>query len=310
MGVVLWEVLANKHLFLGPSEVATMHRVLNEPVPDLYTLAPGIPKRLAELVARSLDRDPARRFATALEMAEAIEAATRGIMPLPQPREVAAVVDTLVGQRIADRKEAITRWLAGSQGQAGSTGTWASLPPALAAQMLTPASGRLPLPAHPPGTPPPRPLPPPAPVRSLSTGSSLSPLLAASSTTHPPPPLSALAPEAPAPVAPAAPRRGLLLLAPGLLLVGLGLGWALTRGAASAPDAPAAPPSAATSAEPPAPSASAPPQPDPPPPESAVPPPSASAPAPAATPAPKPKPTRTTSSPPPVSTGLDNNPYR
>jgi serine/threonine protein kinase len=112
MGVVLWEVLANQHLFLGPSEVATMHRVLNEPVPDLYTLAPGIPKRLAELVARALDRDPARRFATALEMAEAIEEATRGIMPLPQPREVAAVVDTLVGQRIADRKEAITRWLA------------------------------------------------------------------------------------------------------------------------------------------------------------------------------------------------------
>jgi serine/threonine-protein kinase len=310
MGVVLWEVLANKHLFLGPSEVATMHRVLNEPVPDLYTLAPGIPKRLAELVARSLDRDPARRFATALEMAEAIEAATRGIMPLPQPREVAAVVDTLVGQRIADRKEAITRWLAGSQGQAGSTGTWASLPPALAAQMLTPASGRLPLPAHPPGTPPPRPLPPPAPVRSLSTGSSLSPMLAASSTTNPPPPQSALTPEASAPIAPASPRRGLLLLAPGLLLVGLGLGWALTRAApASPPDAPAASPSA--SAEPPAPAASsAAPQPDPAPVESAAPPPSASAPAPAATPAPKPRPARTTSAPAPVSTGLDNNPYR
>jgi hypothetical protein len=287
-----------------------MHRVLNEPVPDLYTLAPGIPKRLAELVARSLDRDPARRFATALEMAEAIEAATRGIMPLPQPREVAAVVDTLVGQRIADRKEAITRWLAGSQGQAGSTGTWASLPPALAAQMLTPASGRLPLPAHPPGTPPPRPLPPPAPVRSLSTGSSLSPMLAASSTTNPPPPQSALTPEASAPIAPASPRRGLLLLAPGLLLVGLGLGWALTRAApASPPDAPAASPSA--SAEPPAPAASsAAPQPDPAPVESAAPPPSASAPAPAATPAPKPRPARTTSAPAPVSTGLDNNPYR
>ncbi|MCS6900503.1 MAG: serine/threonine protein kinase [Polyangiaceae bacterium] len=311
MGVVLWEVLANRHLFLGPSEVATMHRVLHEPVPDLLTLAPNIPKGLAELVARALDRDPSRRFATALEMAEAIEAATRGVMPLPQPREVAAVVDSLVGQRIADRKEAITRWLAGSQGQVGSTGTWTSLPPAVAAQILTPTSSRLPLPAQPPGPPPPRPLPPPVPVRSLSTGSSLSPLLTAPASALPPPALPSTDLSAPAS---AQPHRRLFLLVPGLLLVGLGLGWALTHtnpaAPASAPAAVSPPPPSATMA----PEASAsPPAPSPQPTTSEIPAPPV---APSSTPfGTMPAKSKGKNKPPPpvalpTSTGLDSSPYR
>jgi serine/threonine-protein kinase len=313
MGIVLWEVLANKHLFLGPSEVATMHRVLNEPVPDLYTTVQGLPKRLADLVAKSLERDPTKRFATALEMAEAIEAATRGVMPLPQAREVAAVVDTLVGQRLADRKEAINRWLAGSHPTA--TGAWSALPPSVASQMLTPSSRRMPLPASPPGPPSSRPLPPPAPVNSLSTGSSLSPFLAASSSTTPPPPLS---PEALAPPAP--PRnRALFVVAPAVVLLGLGLGWVALRGGSSTPETspagsrsatplPAASP-AASAAPPAAPAAS--PVADPSattsPPEPSV---SAAPPPPTATARPRPVKTATTAAPTPTSTGLDNSPYR
>lgn len=215
MGIVLWEVLANKHLFLGPTEVATMHRVLTEPVPDLYTLVPGIPKRLSDLVAKSLERDPSHRFSTALEMAEAIEAATHGVMPLPPAREIAAAVDLLIGQRLADRKDAISHWLANSTSQAGATGTWGALPAAFANQLLPP-------------TPP---VPPP--VSPLSTGSSLSPLLTGS-TPPPPPDLSTQVEE---------PfwRRPIALLIPAVLTLGIGFGWALSRTSSEAPSA-ASPP--------------------------------------------------------------------
>jgi serine/threonine-protein kinase len=292
MGVVLWEVLANRSLFLGPSEVATMHRVLNEPVPDLYQLAPGIPRRLAELVARALDRDPSRRFATALEMAEAIEAATRGVMPLPQAREVASVVETLVGDRLAGRKEAIGRWLANSHSQASATGTWTALPPSAANQLLTPSSARFALPAQPPG-------PPLAPVSSLSTGSSLSPLLATS------PQGDGVEPRATKP-----PNRALFLI-PAALVLTSALIWLLARPGAVPAQATSPPvaliPSAPTVVPPPAPSASTP--------EPAA---SASAsvePPAAATPTARPtgKPSRPSrpappSTPPP--TGLEISPYR
>jgi serine/threonine-protein kinase len=62
--IVLWEMLRGARLFSGEPDFSA-------PVPAL----PDVPPAVAQVVVRGLERDPERRFATAREMATALEAA-------------------------------------------------------------------------------------------------------------------------------------------------------------------------------------------------------------------------------------------
>ncbi len=68
-GIVLWEALAGERLFDAPSEAEVLSKVLLCRVPALE----GPAERFQAVVDRALERDPEARFATALEMAEAVE---------------------------------------------------------------------------------------------------------------------------------------------------------------------------------------------------------------------------------------------
>ncbi|KYF69476.1 serine/threonine-protein kinase [Sorangium cellulosum] len=72
IGIVLWELLAMRRLFDG-DHVAVMHQLLTRDIPRLSTVVPDIDPALDEIVAKALQRDPARRFATAQEMGDALE---------------------------------------------------------------------------------------------------------------------------------------------------------------------------------------------------------------------------------------------
>jgi serine/threonine-protein kinase len=95
VGVMLWECLASKKLFVADDALAVMHAVLQEPVQPIGELA-EVSVDLATVVHRALDRDPAVRFATAAAMAEALEAA---VPPAPQ-RELAAWVREMAGEAL------------------------------------------------------------------------------------------------------------------------------------------------------------------------------------------------------------------
>ncbi|WP_437715292.1 serine/threonine-protein kinase [Sorangium sp. So ce448] len=77
IGIVLWELLAMRRLFDG-DHVAVMHQLLTRDIPRLSTVVPDIDPALDEIVARALQRDPDRRFATAQEMGDALESYLRG----------------------------------------------------------------------------------------------------------------------------------------------------------------------------------------------------------------------------------------
>ncbi|WP_437610428.1 serine/threonine-protein kinase [Sorangium sp. So ce834] len=77
IGIVLWELLAMRRLFDG-DHVAVMHQLLTRDIPRLSTVVPDIDPALDEIVERALQRDPARRFATAQEMGDALESYLRG----------------------------------------------------------------------------------------------------------------------------------------------------------------------------------------------------------------------------------------
>lgn len=83
VGAVLYEMLTSKK----PFQADTLHRVLfkivTEPPADLLEAAPGLPVGLDHLVKKALEKDPANRYRTASEMANAI-AAVRAKMGAPR----------------------------------------------------------------------------------------------------------------------------------------------------------------------------------------------------------------------------------
>lgn len=72
--VVLWEMFTGRRLFVGESPSETMTHVLEQPIGRPSDIVPSLPKQLDDIVMRGLERDPNKRFATAEEMALALEA--------------------------------------------------------------------------------------------------------------------------------------------------------------------------------------------------------------------------------------------
>ena len=68
-GAVLYELLTGTSPFAGGSLQAVMYRVLSETPPSPGTSAPGLPPKLNEIVTRALAKEPAQRYASALDMA-------------------------------------------------------------------------------------------------------------------------------------------------------------------------------------------------------------------------------------------------
>jgi serine/threonine-protein kinase len=86
LACVLFECLTGRQPFSGEM-VAVMWAQLNAVPPAPSTLRPGLPPAVDEVVARGLAKDPAHRFGSAGELAEAILAATTdlGAVSVPVP---------------------------------------------------------------------------------------------------------------------------------------------------------------------------------------------------------------------------------
>jgi hypothetical protein len=72
VGVLLYEALSGRAPFEGPSPVAVAKAVQSELPPPLAELRPELPGHLVAAVARAMDKDPDRRFASATEMAHGL----------------------------------------------------------------------------------------------------------------------------------------------------------------------------------------------------------------------------------------------
>jgi eukaryotic-like serine/threonine-protein kinase len=101
--IVLWEALTGQRLFQGVDDGEVYAKVLLGHVepPSLY--ASGLSAALDAIVLRGLARDRNDRYATAREMALALEAA----VPLAPPSQVGRWVEGLVGEALAERTEQI-----------------------------------------------------------------------------------------------------------------------------------------------------------------------------------------------------------
>jgi eukaryotic-like serine/threonine-protein kinase len=68
VGIILWEMLTGKRLFLGDTDFQTVRLVRDAVIPSLPQINRAVPSELDEIVKRALARDPDSRYQTASEL--------------------------------------------------------------------------------------------------------------------------------------------------------------------------------------------------------------------------------------------------
>src|SRR3954467_2388809 len=105
MGVVLWETLTCKRLFLGDSPGEVSQKIVHAPIPAPSTIGTSVLPAFDAVVARALARPLEQRYATALELASALEA----VAAPASPRQVGQWVARVAGDRLLKRAQVVAR---------------------------------------------------------------------------------------------------------------------------------------------------------------------------------------------------------
>jgi serine/threonine protein kinase len=134
MGVVLWEMLAGKRLFQADNDAQLVTPVLAGAKEPPSRHDPSLPEALDAIVMMALSVQPADRFASAEEMAEALQALVPPAFPTDVGRWVEAAARDALVRRAAELSEI-------ESSPAASVPTIPSARPSSLAQKDTVASG-------------------------------------------------------------------------------------------------------------------------------------------------------------------------
>jgi eukaryotic-like serine/threonine-protein kinase len=107
-GVVLWELLTGRPLFLRDNEGATLYAIMNEPIHPPSRFRARIPGDLEDIVMRALSRTPADRYDSAEEMGMALEACL-ATLDKYDARVASRMLEDLFGADRAEAKRAIAQ---------------------------------------------------------------------------------------------------------------------------------------------------------------------------------------------------------
>lgn len=113
LGAMLYEMFTGRPPYDGLNEVATLHKLTSgqrpAPVPS------AVPEIVRDVIGRALGYEPSARFATALELSLALEAAMVEIGAPTTPMTVAHYAAELLADRRAARKRAVDAALEGAR---------------------------------------------------------------------------------------------------------------------------------------------------------------------------------------------------
>jgi serine/threonine-protein kinase len=136
--VVLWEALVGRRLFAADSEGGVLQRIMDTNVQAPSVHAPDVPAALDAVVLRGLSKEPADRFDSAMEMAEAIERAA----PAATARSIGQWVSDLAGPTLQARARLIESIESSTAGQPAAPRL--PTPPAIAAAPTIPDAREVP----------------------------------------------------------------------------------------------------------------------------------------------------------------------
>lgn len=100
LGVVLWELLAQRRLFKSDDIPALFKMVLGTEIPRPSSVEPSVPVELDAVVLRLVQRDPSKRFGSMGEVAAALRAALDALQAPAD--ELRRYVEEVAGPRLAD----------------------------------------------------------------------------------------------------------------------------------------------------------------------------------------------------------------
>jgi serine/threonine protein kinase len=103
--VVLWEALTRQRLFFGENDAVIYTNVIGQTIEPPSRVVAHLPSAVDAVVMRGLERDPAKRCATAGEMAIALEDA---IAPATA-RRVGGWVRRVAAERLGERAEIVSK---------------------------------------------------------------------------------------------------------------------------------------------------------------------------------------------------------
>jgi serine/threonine protein kinase len=98
LGITFYLLVANRHPWRRESEVATMHAIVHDELPDPRAFREHLPDEVVEIMTRALERDRDKRFRSAAEMGAALQLALTKIAPGVGSSDVASFMVALFGQ--------------------------------------------------------------------------------------------------------------------------------------------------------------------------------------------------------------------
>ncbi len=115
MGIVLWEMLTMQRLMVAESSAGSLHKLLNVPIPRVSSAVPNIDPRLDAIVAKALERDVDKRYATARDMRNDLEEYIAAAGPVSHD-EVGALVTSMFAKVREEVKQRIQREMRSAAG--------------------------------------------------------------------------------------------------------------------------------------------------------------------------------------------------
>jgi serine/threonine-protein kinase len=88
LGTVLWETLAQRHLFKRETEFLTFQAITHEEIPNICDVRPDVPPLVGDVIARALSRKRDDRFGSARALGEAL---AQAVAPLGGAANSAAI---------------------------------------------------------------------------------------------------------------------------------------------------------------------------------------------------------------------------
>lgn len=110
VGVIAWELLSGRRLYEGLEEPALLLKIVREPPPPLFHVAPDVPRQLAEVVAGALAFEREHRYPTAEAFADALSRAARSLGAAPaDTRRMRDFVTPIFEPHLARRKKRLAK---------------------------------------------------------------------------------------------------------------------------------------------------------------------------------------------------------
>ncbi len=102
VGIILWEMLAGRRLFLGDTDLETVKQVQAARIPPLNQFNPQVTAELEQVVARALARDPTQRYQMARDLGRDLNTVLFRYGRPVSSFDIAALVQPIVDARQSD----------------------------------------------------------------------------------------------------------------------------------------------------------------------------------------------------------------